>query len=217
MPGRKHCTCVPQAIRDIQHQCFESQRDLLVIEDQIEAARQSIELPPNAPDIWNGNAPPTVEIEVHGALSVVVDDYIPEMRSILQRAATATVRSVSTEWNRMQHLERRPAGDPPGPAGGGERGPAGRASGGSTDRVLRVVTDRNICYDFTHGHTKMHMSRGHFLSPLALGWRAALEAGQIGISGACYYGGTGLSGAAAAWLHHPSGVERSWHHCCNAI
>ena len=73
MPGRKHCTCVPQEIRDIQHQCFDIQRDLLVIEDQIEAARQSIELPPNAPDIWNGNAPPTVEIEVHGALSVVVD------------------------------------------------------------------------------------------------------------------------------------------------
>lgn len=105
MPGRKNCTCVPREIRDIQHQCFEIQRDLLVIEDQIEAARQSIELPPNAPDIWNGNAPPTVEIEVHGALSVVVDDYIPEMRSILQRAATATVRSVSTEWNRIQHLE----------------------------------------------------------------------------------------------------------------
>ena len=75
-----------------------------MIEDQIEAARQSIELPPNAPDIWNGNAPPTVEIEVHGALSVVVDDYIPEMRSILQRAAAATIRSVSTEWNRIQHL-----------------------------------------------------------------------------------------------------------------
>jgi hypothetical protein len=41
---------------------------------------------------------------VHGALSVVVDDYIPEMRSILQRAAAATIRSVSTEWNRIQHL-----------------------------------------------------------------------------------------------------------------
>ena len=41
---------------------------------------------------------------MYGALSVVVD-YIPEMRAILQRAATATVRSVSTEWNRMQHLE----------------------------------------------------------------------------------------------------------------
>ena len=105
MPDRKHCTCVPQAIRDIQHQCFEIQRDLLVIEDQIEAVRQSIELPPNAPDIWNGNAPPTVEIEVHGALSVVVDDYIPEMRSILQCAATATIRSVSTQWNRIQHVE----------------------------------------------------------------------------------------------------------------
>ena len=76
-----------------------------MIEDQIEAARQSIELPPNAPDIWNGNAPPTVEIEVHGALSVVVDDYIPEMRSILQRAATATIRSVSTQWNRIQHVQ----------------------------------------------------------------------------------------------------------------
>ena len=105
MSSCPHCTCVPRPIRDIQHVCLEIQRDLLVIEDQLEAARQSIELPPNAPDIWNGNAPPTVEIEVHGALSVLVDDYIPEMRGLLQRAATATPRAVVTEWNRTQHLE----------------------------------------------------------------------------------------------------------------
>ncbi len=105
MPDRRKstCTCVPQEIRDIQRACFAVQVELLALEDRLEASRQSIALPKEAPAIWNGEAPPTVEVEVHGALSVLVDDYLPEMRGLLQRAATATLRSVSTEWNRIQY------------------------------------------------------------------------------------------------------------------
>ena len=103
MPCRKNCTCVPREIRDVQQLCFWIQLDLQMLEDRMEAARNEIALPENADTIWDGAAPPTVEIEVHGALGVIVDDLLPELTGLLHRAAIATPRRVSEAWNRIQY------------------------------------------------------------------------------------------------------------------
>ncbi|MEE8526795.1 MAG: hypothetical protein V3T72_22910 [Thermoanaerobaculia bacterium] len=106
MPSHEECTCVPRPIRDVQKLCFFIQLDLQMLEDRMIAARQEIALPENRDAIWNGDAPPTVEIEVYGALSVITDDHLPELIALLHRAAIATPRRVTMAWNRLRSGKR---------------------------------------------------------------------------------------------------------------
>jgi hypothetical protein len=89
---------ISRELREIQRTCAAAEAELQAIEARLEAARDAIVVPPNLEMIWWGRLVPTVDIEVHGCLSIVLADYLPETRRILRSAATVTTRSVSLAW-----------------------------------------------------------------------------------------------------------------------
>ena len=107
MPDCLKCTCTPRPLRDVQTLCYRIQLEMQMLAERIEQARNEIELPDNAEEIWNGEAAPTLAIEVEGTLGVIADDLMPEIVTLLHRAGTATVRSVAEEWNRLQAKDKR--------------------------------------------------------------------------------------------------------------
>jgi len=102
MPDKWKCTCCPRDLRAVQQICFFIMMDLQMLEDRLTATRKEIILPDNADAIWEGQAPPTVETEIYGTFSIILDDHLPELIELLHRAAVATQRKVRIEWTKLR-------------------------------------------------------------------------------------------------------------------
>ena len=102
MPSRDKFNPADDEVREHQLSCFQLQIEVEKLRGKAVMLRDRIKLPPNAEDIWNGNAQPNVAIEVYGILAALVSDHFTEAIQMLQRAATATPHSVSLAWNQIQ-------------------------------------------------------------------------------------------------------------------